>query len=403
VARRILIYTNHFFPENFKVNEVADWLAEKYEVLVVTGIPNYPSGIFYENYGLFKNNRLKHGKVNVMRLPLIPRGSGSKFRLVLNYLSYFLSAVFYTVFIALQKRRFDTLIVHHTSPISIALPPIIYKFFRQPRMILWDLDMWPDTLKAMGMIKSPLMLQATEKAVTWIYKKYDYVLVGSKSFESKARKRTHPDRVHYFPNWAEQVFQDQHFVIPSQEPYIPVGFNIMYAGNIGEAQDFENVYRAIEILKGEDINWLFVGDGRNRKQFENRLEKANLLSKVYFFGSYNVKYMPYFFDKASVLFFSLKNEEIFSKTVPAKLQAYMTSGRPIVGMISGEGAAIINQAKCGVAVDSGDFSSLASTILNLRKMEPGELRILGRNGKSYYELNFSSANRKNELLKLIDQ
>ncbi|MFC4872842.1 glycosyltransferase family 4 protein [Negadavirga shengliensis] len=402
MARKVLIYTNHFYPENFKVNEVASWLAgEGREVLVITGIPNYPSGNFHEGYGLFKNNKAKYGKVDVIRLPLVSRGSGSKIRLIVNYLTYFISTLIYTIFLSFFKKKFDTIIVHHTSPILIAIPPIIYRFFKRPNMILWDLDMWPDTLKAMGIIKSAKALDLVEIVVRWIYNKYDHILVGSKSFIIKANERTIPDKIQYFPNWAENAFQDQNILVPTHKYSFPSGFNIMYAGNIGEAQDFTNVFRAILKLKEEDINWLFVGDGRSKKWFQTKIEDSGLDSKVFFYGSHDVKYMPYFFDKASALFFSLKDEKIFSMTVPAKLQAYMASGKPIVGMISGEGAEIINNAKCGYAVKNGDFKSLANTILNLSRLDKDHRDIMGQNAKSFYEANFSSTVRKNEILRLV--
>lgn len=402
MAKRILIYTNHFYPENFKVNEIATLLVEEgHEVLVITGIPNYPEGKFYDGYGLFKKRKEEYEKVKVVRLPLIPRGSGSKVRLILNYLTYFISCTLYTLYLGFKK-KYNFVFVHHTSPILIAIPPVFYKWIKNPKMILWDLDMWPDTLKAIGVIKSARILNGIEKVVSWIYRKYDHILVGSKSFELKAKERTEPEKIIYFPNWAEEVFQKQLLITPDSQSAFPVGFNVMYAGNIGEAQDFENVFKAIVTLKDKDINWLFVGDGRQKNWFQSKISNAGLAAKVFFYGSHNVKYMPYFFNEASALFFSLKNEEIFAKTVPAKLQAYMASGKPIIAMISGEGAEIIDKAKCGFSVNSGDFKSLAKKVLWLSQLDELKRIKLGENGKAYYQAVFSLKKRKKELLQIID-
>ena len=134
MAKRVLIYTNHFYPENFKVNEIAALFAgEDLEVQVITGVPNYPAGKIYEGYGFFKRNKEKVGEVRVKRLPLIPRGSGSGIRLIFNYLSYFLSTFFYTVYLSFFKKKYDVVFVHHTSPIFVAiclnLPSSLVMFF----------------------------------------------------------------------------------------------------------------------------------------------------------------------------------------------------------------------------------------------------------------------------------
>ena len=149
MAKRILVYTNHFYPEQFKVNEIVDWLSrEDTHIRVITGIPNYPKGRFYKGYGFFSifNNKYKNNVV-VNRMPLIPRGNGNYFLRTLNYITYFISTFFFTIYLIIFKEKYEVLFVHHTSPILIAIHPIIYGFFYKIRKYLWDLDLWPDTLK----------------------------------------------------------------------------------------------------------------------------------------------------------------------------------------------------------------------------------------------------------------
>ncbi len=402
MAKRVLIYTNHFFPENFKVNEIASLFSQEgMEVKVITGLPNYPSGSIYEGYGYFKRNNEIIDGVKVKRLLLIPRGNGSKFRLILNYLSYFISCLIYTIYLALFKKRYDVVFVHHTSPILIAISPILYKWIKHPKMILWDLDMWPDTLVALDVIKSKKLIEFLESLITWIYKRYDHILLGSKSFVERASSRVNSSKVQYFPNWAEKVFTDGG-IIKVIEPEIkfPKGFKIMYSGNIGEAQDFGNVFKAMELLQNKDVNWLIVGSGRWLKKLQDKIIKAGISENVTFYGNHKLETMPWFFSNADVMFLSLKNKEIFSKTVPAKLQAYMAFGKPVAAMISGEGAEIIKKANCGFSVVSGDYKGFAETI-NAMRLKTGELNNLGLNGKAYYNKNFSVQSRKNQLMKII--
>lgn len=402
MAKRILIYTNHFYPENFKVNEIAALFAEEnFEVQVVTGTPNYPAGKTYEGYGYFKRSKEKAGKVSVRRLPLIPRGSGSGIRLIFNYLSYFLSTFLYTVYLTFFKKKYDVVFVHHTSPIFIAISPIFYKWFRRPKMILWDLDMWPDTLVAMGVVKSEKVASILEKLVSWIYNRYDHILVGSRSFVAKAKKRVEEKKIEYFPNWAERVFVEGKLNSPTKDLDFPLSFNIMYAGNIGKAQDFKNVFKAMKLLQEESVNWLLIGDGREREWLEEQVKKEGMFPEVIFYGNNKLETMPYFFSQADLMFFSLKDEEIFSRTVPAKLQAYMASGKPVIGMINGEGAEIIEQARCGFVVPSGDYKKLAEVILEAHNMSHQALEALGANGKVYYEEHFSIDKRREQLMSLV--
>lgn len=261
--------------------------------------------------------------------------------------------------------------------------------------------MWPDTLVAMDIVKSKRLISFLESLVKWIYKRYDTILIGSKSFTEKAKSRVNAEKVEYFPNWAEDVFIKGELVEPENKPAFPHGFNIMYTGNIGEAQDFKSVSKAMILLKEKEVNWLIVGGGRWLKKLKAIVKKEGLTDKVKFYGSHPLATMPYFFSQADVMFFSLQNKEIFAKTVPAKLQAYMGAGKPVIGMISGEGSEIIKNAKCGIAVPSGDYKSFADGILKLNA-EKADLAKLGQNGLAYYEKSYSKEKRKDQLKRVIN-
>ena len=404
MAKRILIFTNHFYPENFKVNEIADTLNDgSNEIEVITCVPNYPSGKIPEGYGFFTKNKERKKNMTIRRLPMIPRGSGSTMRIVANYFTYFLSTMFYTFYISLFRKRFDVVFVHHTSPIMIAVSPILYKIFnRKSKLILWDLDIWPDTLKAVGAVNNERILSTIESFVKFIYSWYDHILVGSKSFVKIVEGRVKNVSVSYFPNWAEDVFIKREIVNPPKELSFPEGLKIMFAGNMGTAQDIENIFEGAKLLREEKISWLFVGDGRMRKWLEDKVNSEDLADKFVFYGNNPINLMPYFFTKADVMLVSLKDREIFKQTVPAKLQAYMAFEKPVVGMLSGEGAALINESAVGWVSDSGDVKSFAKNVKSILGCSEEDLIQKAQNGKKYFEEHFRKELRFEQLAKIFE-
>tara|TARA_B100001029_G_C15058367_1_gene456241 strand:+ start:1936 stop:3144 length:1209 start_codon:yes stop_codon:yes gene_type:complete len=401
LAKRILIYTNHYFPEQFKINEIVDWLSEKeYHIRVITGLPNYPSGKVYKGYyPLNRKASLDNKDTIVNRLFLIPRGSGSSLMLSLNYLSYFVSCLIFTIYILIFKKKYDFIFVHHTSPIFIAVHPMIYSTFRRTRKFLWDLDLWPETLNAMGIIKSKKLLKIIELFVKKIYATYDGVLIGSKGFKEIVENRFNKDVI-YFPNWAEKSIQENKtnhildFKFPDNK------FIVMYTGNIGYAQNFKELIKTIKILE-DHIHWVFIGGGRYKEQFIELLDKENIISKVSFLDQVSIDQIPSYASKASCLFLSLHDREIFSKTVPAKLQSYMALQKPIIAILKGDGAEIIKDSNCGFVEENYNYNNLAKMIQKMSNMSEEELENLGKNGRSYYDNHFSIEKRKQQLYNLI--
>jgi len=402
LAKRILIYTNHYFPEQFKINEIVDWLSEKkYHLRVITGLPNYPSGKIHQGYFPFdKKENLNNKDVIVNRLLLIPRGKGGSLMLVLSYLSYFISCFIFTFYISMVKKKYDIIFVHHTSPIFIAIHPRIYSIFHRTKKFLWDLDLWPETLQAMDIIKSDKVLKIVEFFVKKIYSTYDGILIGSKGFKTIVEKRFNGDVI-YFPNWAEKSIEKNttNKVINLKLPQNK--FIIMYTGNIGEAQNFQELISTIKILD-ENFHWVFIGGGRFKDKFISLINQHNILSKVSFFDQVSLYQIPLYVSKANCLFLSLRDREIFSKTVPAKLQSYMALEKPIIGVLRGDGAEIIKESKCGFVEERNNFKNLAKMIQEIYNMPKEELDNLGKNGRTYYDNHFSIQKRKQQLFNLFN-
>lgn len=390
-THKILIISPHFHPEDFKCNEVAFELAKRgYDVTALSDIPNYPAGKFYKGYGLFRRRHETVNGVKIIRTAMIPRGNGSGMRLALNYISFAISACFRAFFMALFK-KYNTIIVHQTSPITVGLPAIIIKKIRpKTKLLFWVLDLWPESLEVAGGIKNQTILGAFERIAKSCYHNSDKILMSSNGFrESICSKGDFANKLEYFPNWADGDLNCQ---TDYQIPALPEGYKIMFAGNIGEAQDFENTLKAFKLIhdKGvSNIHFIIVGDGRKKAWVEDYIEDNNLHNIVHCVGRHPLSSMGLFFAQADVLYLALKDSLIFNLTCPAKLQAYMSAGKPVVAMMNGEGANVISQASCGLSVNAGDFESLADTLISMATLPSGKLSGMGENGKKFCKSNFS--------------
>lgn len=385
---KILFVSQYFYPEVFKGNDVVfDFVKRGHEVTVLTGKPNYPGGNFFEGYSFFgKNEEIIQG-AKVIRTPLYPRKNGKAIHIILNYFSFIFFSYFTCMFRV--KGRYDLIFVQQLSPVTMALPGIWLKKRYNTPLYLWVLDLWPESVLAASSFKNGKIIRLMEILVTYIYNKSDVILISSKYFkESIVKKLQNKNKeIIYFPNWAEDVFTG----IPKNYisiPDLPYGFNIMFAGNVGESQDFETILKAAELTKVENINWIIVGDGRKKDWVIDEIRNKKI-SNVYLLGRYDIETMPYFFKKADIMLVSLKDEPSFALTVPAKIQAYMASGKIILGSLNGEGNLLINESKCGFAVAAGDYISLGQKASELKGLSKEKKKEMEYNSKYYYENNFS--------------
>jgi glycosyltransferase involved in cell wall biosynthesis len=384
---KVLIITQYFYPENFRVNDLAAWLAERgHEVTVLTGIPNYPSGRYFSGYGLFRRRTEIWNGVSVVRAPLVPRGSGGSIRLVLNYLSFAIMASL--LGLLRLGRRYDVIFVHEPSPITVGIPAIVMRRRTGARLFFWVLDLWPESVAAAGGVRSRWVLGPLERFVRWIYARCDRVLVQSRAFFPSIRAKGVPEeKISYFPNWAEDIFRP----VPVDEPPValPSGFRIIYAGNIGVAQDFPTILAAAEILKDKtDVHWILIGDGREASWVREQVARRGLGDTVHLPGGFPIEQMPAFFANADAMLVSLKSNPVFTLTVPAKVQAYMACGRPILAMLEGEGARVVTEAGAGFACAAGDATGLADMAMRMRGMSSADRASMGARGREYYLSNF---------------
>ena len=385
----ILIVTNHFWPENFRINDLASGMVERgHQVSVLTGIPNYPEGKFYSGYGVFCKRSEVYRGIRIRRIPLIPRGNGSSLRLMLNYVSSTIAFCVLAPFLCRQK--YDVIFVFETSPATIGLPAVLLKWLHRKPIVFWVLDLWPESISATGAFKNRYILWIVRKIIRWIYKNCDELLISSKGFEHSVKSvGGYSGEIKYFPNWVEPEMEiGKRFDVEAIT--FPTGFRILFTGNIGVAQDFPTILDAAEKLKNiADIHWIIVGSGRNMEWVKSEVVKRDLSSKFHLLGRHPVEMMPHFFSQADALLLPLRKEPIFELTAPGKLQSYMSSGVPIIAALDGEGANIVNEAGCGIACSAGNPMSLQEAVLTFYRMPKPERIKMGENGLRYCEKNFS--------------
>jgi colanic acid biosynthesis glycosyl transferase WcaI len=388
---KILIVTQYFWPEQFRINEIAeDFLKRGYTVDVITGEPNYPDGKIYNEYKKNKKKFTKFFKVNIFRVPIVTRGDASPTRLLLNYLSFVFSAIFIGSY-KLRNRNYDIIFTFATSPITSALPSIFFSFIKNAKHVIWILDIWPYILKELNIIRNKHLFFIIEKIVDFIYDKSDLILAQSKSFKEIILTRVkNKEKVIYFPSWSEDLQKISKFNAGNNEALNKNKFNIVFTGNVGEAQNFDNIVKAADILKGHDnIQWIIVGTGRKLEEI-NKLIKKKKISNFYILGHKSISEILYYHQIASILLISLSPGKYLSSTIPGKFQTYLRSNKFILGFISGETAKLIEETNLGVHVDPSDPKLLAKTIINLSENPKKINKIFFRNiGTKYVEKYFN--------------
>lgn len=400
---KILVVTQYFMPETFIINELVLEI-EKLgnQVTVLTGKPNYPDGHIFPGFKAGGVQREVFGKdIDVVRVPLRPRGVGGAFNLILNYLSFAFSGSIFGSWI-LRKKSFDVIFVFGTSPITAAIPAIVINFFKRSALSLWVQDLWPESLVVTKFVKNKLILKLVEALVWWIYRCCDVVLVQSKSFIRPISLLSKRTKVIYYPNsFKSMEYGNEKALPPFLDQLLDNNFCVVFAGNIGKAQSVETIVGAAQILKDvERLKIVFVGSGSMLSWIED--QKALLdLDNIECVGRYDISYIPAIYVKSKALLLTLNSDEILQYTLPWKTQSYMASGRPIVGAIDGEGARVISEASCGLVGAAENAKTLAENIRAIHSLGQIKLDEMGNNGRRYFAENFEMISQTKKLLSLF--
>lgn len=387
---RVLIVSQYFFPENFRVNDVAKGLLERgHDVTVLTGQPNYETGSFFEGYSAFRPRRQVLDGVEVVRCPLVPRGPGTGARLALNYASFAMSSAFLA---PLRLRKpFDVGVVYQMSPVTMAVPAFVLKRLWGLPVVFWIQDLWPETLRATGKVRSERVLANLRRMVASMYRASDRVLVESEAFlPAVLEAGLDQDRVAYLPEWAESFYRPVEVEEDAPERAETRGqFRVVFGGNIGVAQAIDTIIDAADHLRDHpSVRWVMIGDGRRREWAQRRVAELDLQDRFLFLGRRPPEAMPRYFALADILLLTLRRDPAFAMTIPAKLQSYLACGRPIAAAIDGEGARVVRASGAGLTCPAEDSEGLADAVSSLLHMSPPGRAAMGRTGRMFYEAHF---------------
>jgi glycosyltransferase involved in cell wall biosynthesis len=400
---KILIISQYFHPEVFRINEVARSLADrKNEVYVLTGIPNYPSGKIYKGYKKFFNIERWNG-VLIYRLPIIPRGSGSALFLFLNYISFVLMGMLFAPII-FCRHKLDLIYIYGTSPIFQALPGLLIAKIKGVKCILNVQDIWPESISMTGYIKNEITLQFIRKLVDKIYIASDLIVAQSLSIKQKIAQVTSPEKCFFIPNsvgFIDGTNSSQIIDFKILNEFEKNKINILYAGNIGKAQGLNVLLEAALLLKEDrSIKFLIAGDGSELEKIK-KMCMQHKLENIVFLGKFPNDVMPILYAHASFLFIALKKHYALSMTIPNKLQVYLSMGKPIIGSIDGEASRIIVESRSGLVAPAGDSKQLANIITEAASLGGDKISTMGINGKNYFKDNFNNDLVINSLITLM--
>jgi len=403
-SKRVLIVGQHYWPETFRITDIAEGLVQQgYEVDVLCGTPNYPAGVFFDGYGFFKRkNEIKNG-VRIFRVPEVPRGNNSNFRIAVNYVSFPFFALFYVPFFLFRK--YDRVLAYQLSPVFMSLPAILIAKLKRTPLYFYVCDFWPHSLFSIIDIKNNTLRKIIQRLSYWHYQRANGIIGVFKGMQERFVTNVgfSKEKTLYIPQAPEKIYESR-TIDKNLAKRFSGQFNILFAGNINPAQCFDVITAAAKIvhksrLKGK-VRFIILGDGMSRKWVESEIKRLGIEEMFVFEGQKPVEEVPKYQSLADATIVALSKSPLFEYGIPAKVYSYMPAGKPILGAMDGEGKRLINKlAACGICVDSGDIDALASAIIKLYKMNDADRKKMGDNGFRYYKRHFD---REKNLQRLIE-
>lgn len=404
--KKILVISQYFYPEQFRINDLCkEWVKRGYDVTVVTGIPNYPTGKFFKGYSWLKKRKEEYEGIHIIRLPLIPRGHSS-LMLALNYVSFVISGWFWSHF---TRVKADKVFIFEVSPMTQALLGVWYKRRKKVPCFIYVQDLWPENVEIVTGIHNKRIIHAIDKMVDYIYRNCELILATSPSFvkrieERETAWRNKKSKVKYWPQYAEDFYK------PASRKPLPDmpqddSFKIVFTGNIGYAQGLDILPKTAAILREKGINcsFIIIGDGRYRETLEKEIHAAGVQDMFYMLGRKKPEEIPDYLAWCDVAFISFADNPLFEMTIPAKLQSYIACGMPILASASGETERIIREADCGVVCRIGDAGALADRIFAMSKMDDEKLEEMRQKSFEYYCREFDRVNLLDKIGKYLDK
>jgi glycosyltransferase involved in cell wall biosynthesis len=386
----ILVVSQYFWPENFRINDICLSLRERHhDITVLTGLPNVPEGKFYKGYSWFKKGVREYNGIKIVRVPITPRGKNNFPLLTINCLSFFINALFYIP--TLARQNFDCIFMFQVSPISSAIPALLLKKIKKIPAHIYVQDIWPESMYYLLNLKrnDGFIFRFFDRICSYIYKGFSRCYISSRAFrEILLKKGVAPHQIVYFPQWSEQDNVMEYDTVLSRD----LGLNrddfvLTFTGNIGRAQGFDMILKVAENIKKkgyENIKWLFVGDGTELDNIKEHIKKSYYLKDIVITTGWKpVEDMPRYYSISNALIVVLKEDFIARITLPSKVQSYMAAGKPIIASLGDEGAYVIRESDSGFVSELGDAQGFEDNILELYRMAPQKRAILGNNALRY--------------------
>jgi len=402
--KHILVVSQYFYPETFRINDMClEWVKRGYKVTVVTGIPNYPMGKTFKGYGITKKRHEVWNGIEIYRIPLIPRGSGS-LGMIANYLSFMVSGMLAG---KMKNIKADLVFSFEVSPMTQVMTGISFAKKLHVPHYLYVQDLWPENVITVTGIRNPLIIKPIDKMVDYIYKNSDQIFATSPSFVEAICNRkvaVNREKVHYWPQYAEEFYKpiDKSIAKEVAAAYgIPNddSFKIIFTGNVGTAQGIDILPQTAELLKNENIKFVIIGDGRYLEKLVSDIKSRQLEKMFIFVARQPAEKIPVLLSACDVAFISFADDELWKMTIPAKLQSYMACGMPIIAVADGETKRIIEEAKCGWVCKMGDSRGLKKTIHEVMKIDLQEMM---KHSLCYYNNNYKKEKVISKIMDYLD-
>ena len=392
---KYLIISQYYYPETFKITEICEELAKINEVTVLTGLPNYPKGEYYEGYENHKKIFCENiNNVKVIRLPIRPRHSGT-INLFLNYMSYLKKA---KRFLKTFNETFDAILVYEISPVLQISPAIYYGNKKHTKVYTYCQDVWPEVLKVGGVKSCNPIFWFFKQWSKKLYNKSDYILISSPMFKDYLIKihKVNENKIIYLPQHASDMLAKLNL-----RKEITPTIDFLYTGNIGKAQNILLLIKCFEKITNENVRLHLVGDGSEYNNCFEYLKNHNV-NNVTMYGRKSKKELIEFFKNSDVCIFALTGSNFVGNTIPAKLQDYMSSGKMIIASVSGDAKKIIDESKCGLTCLPDNVDDLYLTIKEFLSNKE-KYKSYGENGKQYFMKNFTMNIFINKLYKILEE
>ncbi len=386
---RILVISQHYWPENFRITDICKGFTEKnIDVDVLCGLPNYPKGEWFSGYSLSGPKHEYHEGTQIFRCNEIRRKGNTNLRIFLNYVSYPFFATF-SLF-KLRKYKYDAVFCYNTSPVIMMFPAIVYSKIKKVPLTTYVLDLWPDNLYTTLDVKNKILRSIAKNVSHWFYRRCDKLISLSPSMLKKVQKIAPKAQHGVICQHCEDLYFETADTTELKKRFSGK-FNVLFAGNISPAQNVDLLLQCAIMLKKDNksnVHFIIVGDGMSKAKLESDIIKADVQQYFTFEGQKPVEKMPEYFGACDVLFAAYSADKALEIAVPAKLASYFAAGKACVVAIKGEGASAVVNSNGGLVSAPGDVVALYNNILKLADMPKQELDKMGESARIYCENNF---------------